>query len=85
MRLSDAEIERIVREVIRRLTAAGSEVACHPPATLRLEERLISLATLKGRLDGIRKLEVSLRAVVTPSVYDELRDKNIDLVRMEPS
>jgi len=80
MTLKAEEIERIVQEVIRRLTSAGVQVTKLKP-TLELEDRLVTLASLEGRLEGIRQLVVLPKAVVTPSVRDELRDKKIELVR----
>jgi hypothetical protein len=89
---SDAElIEWIVREVIRRLTDGGHPIvstspgdkktAANAPANhaLRLSERLVTLATLDGRLSGVSRVIVPMRAVVTPAVRDELRRKNIRL------
>ena len=80
---SDAEFfERVVREVIRRLRDQGlcvQEDEKH--ADLRLNERLVTLATLQGRLAGVRRIIVDPRAVVTPSVRDELMDQEIELVR----
>ena len=82
MRLADAEIERIVREVIRRLTSAGVQVDT-ATSTLKIDKRLVTLATIEGQLEGIQKLVVMPKAVVTPSVRDELRDKKIELVRQK--
>ena len=78
--LAAEEIERIVQEVIRRLTSAGKQDSS-PKAALQLDDRLITLATIEGRLDGIDQLVVLAKAVITPSVRDELRDRNIELVR----
>ena len=82
MRLTDAEIERIVREVIRRLTSAGVQVDT-ATSTLKIDKRLVTLATIEGQLEGIQKLVVMPKAGVTPSGRDELRDKKIELVRQK--
>lgn len=82
MTLTAEEIERIVQEVIRRLTSAGVQVTRFKP-TLELEDRLVTLASIEGRLEGIKQLVVLPKAIVTPSVRDELRDKNVELVRQE--
>lgn len=74
------EIERIVLEVIRRLTAANLG-AIPPEGTLQIADRVITLATIEKRLSGVRQLVVRPKAVVTPSVQDELRANNIQLVR----
>jgi hypothetical protein len=76
--------ERIVREVLRRLQAAGVKIeAADSPAVaaeLVLAERLVTLTTLDGRLRGVQRVVVPPRAVITPSARDELRDRNIELV-----
>ncbi len=82
MRISDAEIERIVREVIRRLTSVGVQID-KASSTLKIDKRLVTLATIEGQLEGIQKLVVLPKAVVTPSVRDELRDKKVELVRQK--
>lgn len=64
-------------------SAAGS------PRVLRLDARLVTLAELHDRLDGIplddiETLEVPARAVVTPAVRDALRDRGIALAWRVP-
>lgn len=94
MTLDSADIERIVREVVRRLDAgsppasrttitASPEATPPPPApgTLSLAEPVVSLAVLNGRLAGLRQLVVSPHSVVTPAVRDELRARGVELVR----
>jgi len=49
------------------------------PGQLRLPERTISLGTVTGRLAGVKEVLVSAGAVVTPSVRDELRKRQIAL------
>jgi hypothetical protein len=79
MNLTAADIDRIVAEVVRRLRAmtAGSSSSVAAASELRLSERVITLGTLKGRLDGISKVVVIERAVVTPAVKDELKQQKI--------
>lgn len=110
--MADAQldIDRIVREVLRRLQeqlpgagAAGPEKQAPdganphgsvPPATaapapcpptdrrtLAVGERVVTLATLAGRLDGVQRVRVSPGSLVTPAVRDELRKRQIELVR----
>jgi hypothetical protein len=83
-------VERIVQEVIRRLTAGGWTVSAQPvtgaavPASqseLVLQERLVTLATLQGRLAGVTRVIVPRRAVVSPAARDELRAQSIELER----
>jgi hypothetical protein len=83
-------LEMIVQEVIRRLTGAGVTVAtngkpfvstekCNKTAELVLSERLITLSTLHGRLDGVGSLVVHRKSLVTPAVRDELNRRSIQL------
>ena len=48
---------------------------------LQLSERLITLQSLKGRLEGVTKVVVGDRAVVTPAVKDELKQRGITWAR----
>ena len=85
------DIERIIREVMRRLEVPqsindGVETESRtPPAPkpdnsrLRLSGRVVTLESLGGRLAGVRQLIVTKGAVVTPAVRDELRKKKIKL------
>ncbi|MGE3777471.1 MAG: hypothetical protein AB7F89_09825 [Pirellulaceae bacterium] len=83
-------VEFIVQEVLRRLAAGGLVVAPEggagalPAQELVLADRLVTLATVQGRLNGVRSLVVPGRAVVTPAVRDELRARGIHLRREEP-
>ena len=77
-------VETIVAEVMRRLLAQGIGVTTAEDAReseLEIDTRVICLAPLSGRLEGICRLVVKADAVVTPSVRDELRDRNVELVR----
>jgi hypothetical protein len=51
---------------------------------LRLELPLITLEQLRSNLSGIQVLEVPRRAVVTPAVLDELRQRGVKLQRLSP-
>jgi hypothetical protein len=83
----EALVERIVREVLRRLEASGERVgdngdaSATEPRELVIAERVVTLERIAGRLGGVRRVVVRSRAVVTPSVRDELRDRKIELVR----
>lgn len=84
--LDPAVFEQIVQEVIRRLLDRGVRVgdktdSPKPATDLGIEGNLVTLATLRDRLDGVGKLLVSRRAVVTPAVIDELKKRGIALVR----
>ena len=76
--------ERIVQEVIRRLVERGVDI--HPAATKRekdlaVSDKVVTLATLNGRLAGVKRVVVGGRSIVTPAVKDELNDRSIELVR----
>lgn len=90
MTFTERDIEWIVVEVIRRLGLLGAtatqvceQPAAAPsqPAELALNEKLVTLRTLEGKLAGVERLVVSPRAVVTPAVRDELKQRRIELVR----
>jgi len=86
--LDPAVFEQIVQEVVRRLlkqgvSLTGDSAASEMGTELELSEKLVTLATLRDRLNGIGKVLVGRRAVVTPSVKDELNDRGIKLVRQE--
>lgn len=87
MSATEVELERIVREVLRRLReleiakVVSAESVATPtlPNTLTLVERLVTLGTLKGKLDGVARVVVPAKAVVTPAVRDELKTRKISL------
>ena len=85
MTFTEADVERIVVEVIRRLRAMDSPAAPAVPAPvghdLVLTERVITMRTVDGRLAGVQRLLVPPNAVVTPAVKDELKQRKIELVR----
>ncbi|HEY2881374.1 MAG TPA: hypothetical protein VGJ15_03050 [Pirellulales bacterium] len=82
------QIDRIVSEVLSRLGRApasgartGQGTTSAASGELQLTEQVVSAAALSGRLNGVQRLVVSARAVVTPSARDLFREKNITLVR----
>ena len=77
--MSDIDVEYIIREVIRRLTASAGEPARDDGGAVKLTERLVTMATLDGRLANARRLIVGKKAVVTPLVKDELNKRKITL------
>ena len=77
--MSDIDVEYIIREVIRRLLAMANEPARIDVDTVKLTERLVTMATLDGRLANARRLIVAKKAVVTPLVKDELNKRKITL------
>jgi hypothetical protein len=53
------------------------------PGTLVIDDAVVTLASLDGRLDGVNRVVASSTAVVTPAVRDELRERGITLERGE--
>lgn len=77
-------VEYIVAEVLRRLRQQGVSVASEVVESDRdlvLEDHVVALAKLNGRLANVRRVVVKPRAVVTPAVKDELKEKGVELVR----
>jgi len=83
MTYTEQDVERIVVEVIRRLGLLSSPGSTAPVNgnELTLAERVVTMRSLDGKLAGIARLVVPARAVVTPSVRDELNDRQIELIR----
>ena len=77
-------VEYIVAEVMRRLRQRGAAIASEPKqgnGELVLEDQVVTLATLDSRLTQVQRVVVGTRAVVTPAVKDELKEKGVELVR----
>jgi hypothetical protein len=92
VRLDADQLEWIVREVVRRLEILRARPLCGegrtfsvmapmPSAHLNLSDNLITTATLEDRLQGVARLSVPARAVVTPSARDLLKERGVELVR----
>ena len=82
MTYSEEQVEWIVTEVLRRLGVTQSE---QRPASihggeLHVADRVVTMRLVAGRLNGVSRLVVPLRAVVTPAVKDELKQRKIELV-----
>lgn len=76
-------VEFVVCEVMRRL-ANGQAVQCAGGTAsreLKVTERLVTMATIRERLNGVQSVSVSRRAIVTPAVRDELTQRQIQLKR----
>ncbi len=82
MTLSQEQLEWIVSEVVRRLRASGHQpTATSGTRTIVLGERLVTLETVRERLDGVSQVQVSARAIVTPAVVDLLKERQVQLTR----
>ncbi|MGV3484921.1 MAG: hypothetical protein ACO1RT_10930 [Planctomycetaceae bacterium] len=76
----DEFIERIVREVIRRLRAEH-EGTKPGESNFALTERLITAATIESIPAGTREITIAERAILTPLARDEARDRGIRIIR----
>ena len=91
MNNEENEIDRIVREVLRRLDQTPADKNTSPQVatvdasdatTLRVDDRVVTGDLLGSRLNGVRCIEVREDAVVTPLVKDLLKEKSIKLQRV---
>jgi hypothetical protein len=83
MTFTEQQVERIVVEVIRRLElirVEGDERNSSPVGELRITDRVVTMRSIEGRLNGVTRIVVQRRAVVTPAVKDELKQRKIELV-----
>jgi ribose 5-phosphate isomerase RpiB len=84
MAIQEDQVDKIVREVLSRLSGKPEAKVVGPSSPVKelaTEETVVTVATLSGKLAGIRRLVVSPRAVVTPSACDLLKENNVTLVR----
>ena len=83
------DIEAVVREVMRRLATARPDGVAGDDADnneeLALTERVVSLAQVEGRLEGVRRVRARPGAVVTPAVRDLLARNKIRLTVADSS
>lgn len=75
-----ADIEQIVGKVLAKVQAKEE-----PKGTLPIASRIVTLAELQGRLEGINQLVVPAKAVITPAARDLLRLKQIDVSYAVPA
>jgi len=85
MTFTEQEVQRIVLEVLRRLgvtgvPVTGEEGGSCPAQELAVGDRVVTMRSLEGRLGGVTRIVVKRRAVVTPAVRDELKQRKIELV-----
>lgn len=85
---SQLDIDAIVREVLRRLdeplsrgqARADRGMAPAEPrdeACLRLDERVVTVATLEARLGTAKRISLPAGAIVTPAARDMLRENGV--------
>ncbi len=76
----DEFIERIVREVIRRLHLE-SNIQTQTTGDHFVSERLITAATIAAIPQKTLSITVAAKAIVTPLARDEARDRGIKIER----
>jgi hypothetical protein len=93
MSVDQADIERIVREVMAQLKHVAQPAAAPAPlptpqpapavhsSDLVIDSRIVTLDSIVGRLNGAKQIIVPPGALVTPSVRDELRRRGVELRR----
>jgi hypothetical protein len=80
----EEQVEQIVREVLARLGGKPEGKVTGPSSPVNelvVDETVVTVTALDGKLGEIRRLVVSPRAVITPSARDLLKENNITLVR----
>jgi ribose 5-phosphate isomerase RpiB len=88
---TDDQLEQIVNAVLAQLdkradggdSSSSSQQAASSAGSgeLVISDKVVSAATLAGRLANVQRLIIPARAVVTPSARDLLKEKNVTLVR----
>ncbi len=82
---SSEQLDEIVRAVLARLPSAtdsGAVPTAAPPQTpgqLSLTGKLVTVAQLERRLDGVQQVKVRRGTIVTPAAHDLLRQRQIEL------
>lgn len=89
MAVAAEEIERLVREAIAGGATNAEQIVGKVLAkvqarnatqgVLTISARVVTLAELEGRLEGIKQLVAPAGAVITPAVRDVLRQRQIDV------
>ena len=62
-------------------TELSKQSGANDKSKLQLLDSLVTLASLEGRLDGVREIVITPKAVVTPSVRDLLYKKDIKIAQ----
>ncbi len=79
-------IERIVREVIRRLHVASEQAAvANISESLFLSDRLITASSIESIPKGTSQVTIATRAILTPLARDEAKDRGIRIIRQNLS
>jgi hypothetical protein len=80
------DVERVVREVLSGINARGARRAGAPAGgELRLTKKLVTLADVEGRLEGVRQVVIAGGAVLTPAARDELKKFAVAIASAVPA
>jgi len=71
------DIDGVVREVLERLTGGKNGSS----AERTLDDRVVTVSTISGQLEGVQTIVVRHRAVITPAASDVLRARKIAVRR----
>jgi hypothetical protein len=77
------DVERIVRQVLAQMADPSLEGALG--GELVLTSRVVSLAEVENRLNGVSRLVAPRGAVFTPAARDELRKHNVAIASAVPA
>jgi len=77
--ISEAALDRIVREVLARIRTVDSPKESARCDALVIGDPVITLSTLEGKIDGKKQVVVKPNAVITPAARDELNRHSIQL------
>jgi len=83
MTFNEEQVEWIVVEVMRRLElmpATADQRSSSSATDLRIADRVVTMRSIEGRLNGVARVVVKRRAVITPAVRDELKQRKIELI-----
>lgn len=86
--IDPAIVETIVREVMDRLkgsaivptTAVDQGSQPDSSAELELADRVVTLESIRNKLDGVSRIVVAENSIVTPAVKDELNARRVQLL-----
>jgi hypothetical protein len=59
--------------------------ASNESSSISCSDRVITLSHLDGQLNGVARLYIAQRAVITPAARDLLKERGIELVRGDKS
>jgi ribose 5-phosphate isomerase RpiB len=70
------------KEPIATASPRPAQAVREAAGEVKVDARVVTMADVVGRLQAVRRLVVAQQAIVTPAVQDELRRRNVVLVRV---